>query len=73
MFDSIKQIDKSPFLIFKGKKTILYIKSNKNLKPKRWLSFLNEKFLDEKSWLIVEQRKKDKAYWYKYPKIGSIK
>ena len=73
MFDSIKEIDKSPFLIIKGKKTILYIKSNKNLNPKRWISFLSEKFLDEKYWLIVEQRKKEKPYWYKYPKIGSIK
>ncbi|MDG1840979.1 MAG: hypothetical protein P8I93_01380 [Crocinitomicaceae bacterium] len=72
-FDTTLVIDKTPFLIFKGEKTILYIKSNKNLKPKRWMRFLDEKFLDEKSWILIEQRKHDKPYWYKYPEMDSIK
>lgn len=73
LFDTTLVIDKTPFLIFKGEKTILYIRSNKNLKPKRWMKFLNEKFLDEKYWAIIEQRKNDKPNWYEYPEVDSIK
>ena len=73
LFDTTLVIDKTPFLIFKGEKTILYIKSNKNLKPKRWMRFLDEKFLDEKSWILIEQRKNEKPYWYIHPEMDSIK
>ena len=67
LFDTTLVIDKTPFLIFKGKKTIVYITSNKNLKPIRWMRFLNEKFLDEKYWSIIEQRKNVKPNWSVYP------
>ena len=64
MYDTTIVMDKKPFLIFAGNSSLIYIKSNNNLKYERWLNFFNYKFPSEKWIFLIEQKKKTKVAWY---------